>query len=430
MKRALAIVVGVAMVCLVAYLSWLNPAAVEFRFAPARSFQAPLGVLMILAFVVGVVLVLTTVMIQAGRRAFATWRQERQQRRTERLDDWQARGRDLIWNGEHQQGRSLLQKAWQRRPQNTHALLALVRSFGDTGEFERARQLLHEAADEHSLNPEVLFALAEAHGAVGDRAAALAVLERLRALRPESPRVLRALRDAYMNAERWADAAAAQEAVLKQVRDADQGARERTTLIALRYQAAIHLGDVADRVQALEALADSRGGSVPVWVSLGDALVAHDRPDEASAVWERALRTQPRTVFVERLALIATEHRHRERLRAVLRKLRSDQIRPDMVRLLSAQLHLKDGDAERAARELEALQNPATAPPLLHRLWAEVYRRRGQLEQAVVAYANSRDALLECRCNGCGRSAAVWQGYCPYCNRWDSYRSEAEISTT
>jgi uncharacterized protein HemY len=430
MKRVLAIVVGVAMVCLVAYLSWLNPAAVEFRFAPARSIQAPLGVLMILAFVVGVLLVLTTVMIQAGRRAFATWRQGRQQRRVERLDDWEARGQDLIWNGEHQQGRSLLQKAWQRRPQNAHALLALARSFRDTGELDRARQLLHEAASEHGLNPDVLLALAEAHGTVGDRAAALAVLERLRALRPESPRVLRALRDAYADAERWADAAAAQEAVLKQVRDPDQGARERTTLTALRYQAAIHLGDAASRVEALEALADSRGGSVPIWVSLGDALLANGRPDEASVVWERALRTQPRTIFVERLASIATEERHRERLRGLLRKLRADQIRPDLVRLLSAQLYLKDGDAEQAARELEALQNPASGPPMLHPLWAEVYRRRGQLEQAVVAYASSQGAQLGYRCNNCGRAAPAWQGYCLYCGRWDSYRCEAELSMT
>jgi uncharacterized protein HemY len=418
------------MVCLVAYLSWLNPAAVEFRFTPARSLQAPLGVLMILAFVVGLLLVLTMVMIQAGRRAFATWRQERQQRRAERLEDWEARGRDLIWNGEHQQGRSLLQKAWQRRPQNTDTLLALVRSFRDTGELERARQLLHEATDEHSLNPEVLLALAEAHGALGERAAALTVLERLRALRPESPRVLRALRDAYTDAERWADAAAAQETMLKQVRDTDQGARERTTLTALRYQAAIHLGDPAGRVEALEALADSRGGSIPVWVSLGDALVAHGRPDEASAVWERALRTQPRTVLVERLASIAAEQRHRERLRVVLRKLRSDQIRADMVRLLSAQLYLQDGDAEQAAREIEALQNPAAAPALLYRLWGEVHRRRGQLEQAVVAYADCQGALLGCRCTGCGRRAPAWQGYCQYCGHWDSYRSDVEIGTT
>src|SRR5512139_1236354 len=265
MKRALAILVGVAMVCLVAYVSWLNPTAVEFRYTPARTFQAPLAAVLIAAFVVGALLVLATVMIQAGRRAFASWRQGRQQRRMDRLEDWETRGRELIWAGQAQQGRALLQRAWQRRPQNIHALLALATSLCETGEFERARQLLRDAADDRGADAEVMLMLARTHRAAGDPAAALTVLERLRALHPQSARVLRALRDAYVRAARWGDATAAQEALVPHVRDPDQNARERTRLTALRYQAAVHLNEPPSRVQALEALADSRGGSVPVW---------------------------------------------------------------------------------------------------------------------------------------------------------------------
>ena len=69
MKRALALIVGVAMVCIVAYLSWLNPTAVTFHFAPTRSIEAPLAALIVFAFVVGALAVLTVVLIQAGRRA-------------------------------------------------------------------------------------------------------------------------------------------------------------------------------------------------------------------------------------------------------------------------------------------------------------------------------------------------------------------------
>src|ERR1019366_7033945 len=109
MKRALAVILGVVMVCLVAYLSWLNPAAVEFRLTPARSIHAPLSVLVILAFVVGLLLVFMAVLIQAGRRALVAWWQGRQQRRDERIENWQERGSELIWRGETQQGRVLLQ---------------------------------------------------------------------------------------------------------------------------------------------------------------------------------------------------------------------------------------------------------------------------------------------------------------------------------
>jgi uncharacterized protein HemY len=427
MKRALAVILGVVMVCLVAYLSWLNPAAVEFRLTPARSIHAPLSVLVILAFVVGLLLVFMAVLIQAGRRALVAWWQGRQQRRDERIENWQERGSELIWRGETQQGRVLLQKAWQHRPEDARALLVLADSFCDTGEFRRAAQLLADAANRDEADPDILLALAHAHRCDGDRAAGVAVLERLHALRPNAPRALRALLDAHIEGERWTEAAGLQEALVGQVRDPTQVAHERARLAALRYQVAVHVDDLPGRVQALEGLADSRAGSVPLWVSLGDAFLASERRDEASLVWERALRTQARTVLVERLASIATENRHRERLRNLMRKLRSDQVRPDMVRLLTAQLYLEDGDTDQAARELDALQDPANVSRFAQRLRAEIYRQRGNLEEAVSAYAKAPADDMAYRCTVCDRRLHEWSGYCVRCHSLDSYRSEVEI---
>jgi len=427
MKRALAVVIGVTMVCLVAYLSWLNPTAVEFRLTTARSIQAPLAALIVFAFVVGMMLVFTVVAIQAGRRALTAWWQGREQRRIERIENWQERGAELIWNGDTQQGRALLQKAWHRRPENPGALLALVDSLCETGEYRRAGELLGQAANQTPASPDILFALAKTQRSAGDSAAAIGVLERLRALHPHAPRVLRALRDAYRDASRWADAAGVQDVLAAQVREPAQAANERVCLGALRYQVATHLENPADRAQALEALADSRGCGVPVWVSLGDALVASGRADEASVMWERALRTHPRTVLVGRLASIATEERHRERLRTLLRKLRADQVRSDMVRLLAATLHLQDGHIEQAAQELDALQQPEAAPPYVQRLWAQIQRQRGQVDQALALYAKGPGNAPAYRCSVCGRIAPEWTGYCTQCHAWDSFRSEVEI---
>ncbi|MFI5365179.1 MAG: tetratricopeptide repeat protein [Candidatus Binatia bacterium] len=427
MKRALAILVGVVIVCAVAYVSWLNPTGVEFRVAPTRSVQAPLAALMIFACIIGVLLVLSVVMIQAGRRAFLTWWQGREQRRVERIEEWEERGEALVWHGEIQQGRALLHKAWQRRPEGAHAVLALAASYQDTGELERARTLLAEAAQQHHTNPDVLFALAEAHRAAGEHAACIDVFERLRALQPRAPRALRGLRDGYVEAKRWSDAAAVQEALLAELRDPECAAREREHLTALRYQAGTVLHEAAARAQAFEALADSRGGSLPMLVSLGDALSADGRGDEASVVWERALRGTPRTVLVERLAGIATEARHRERLATVLRKLRGDQVQMDNVHLLAAELYLADGNVDDAARELDAIEDAQNAPPLLQGLRAEVHRRRGHLEQALDAYRRGAGKRRMYHCTVCQRAAPEWTGYCTACGGWDTYRSDIEI---
>jgi tetratricopeptide (TPR) repeat protein len=305
--------------------------------------------------------------------------------------------------------------------------LALTASLRETGELARARLLLEEAARQHHTHPSVLLALAEVRRAAGEQRASLEAVERVRALHPRAPRVLRALRDRYLESERWAHAAAAQEALLAELRDPAETERERQLLTELRYQAAIRLEDAAARAQALEGLADRRSVSVPIAVSLGDSLAADGRRDDAWAVWERALRSVPRTVLVDRLATISTETRHRDRLRAVLQKLRSDQVRFDCVRLLNAELFLADGDLDAAAQQLDAVTDPTNAPPLLHGLWGEVHRRRGQMESAVAAYARANGAPRIHHCGTCQRGAAEWTGTCPTCRGWDTYRSAVEL---
>ena len=430
MRRAAALLTGIATVCLVAYVLWLNPGEVEFRLAPTYKVQGHLGLLVVLAFLVGVVMVLVGVWVQAGRRAFLAWRSRRRQRRSERIDEWEERGEQLVWSGDPQRGRALLQKAWQRRPHNAHAVIALAASYRDTGELHRARGLLFDAANQYHTDPDILFALADAYRAAGERGPCIAVLERLRALHPHAPRVLRALRGAYVEGQRWQEAAGLQEALIGELRDVQQATREREYLTVLHYQASVALTDAAARVQALETLADSRAAALPILVSLGDALLAAGRTDEASVVWERALRSTPRTVLVERLAAIATEPRHRDRLRTLLRKLRADQVNAAHQHLLNAQLYLADGNTDAAAHELEAVGSEPPVPTTLYHLWGEVHRQRGQLDQAVQAFARADGAARSSQCITCQRSTPEWTGYCPQCGRWDSYRAAVELSAS
>ena len=427
MKRALALIVGVAVVCIVGYLSWLNPTAVTFHVSPTRSVDAPLAALIIFAFVVGAVAVLIVVLIQAGWRAVVGWRTGRQQRQAERIDTWAEHGERLVWEGDVQQGRSLLQKAWRRRPEDARAVLALAASLRGTGEVQRARQVLEEAARHHHTHPDVLLALAETQRAAGDHVASLESLERLRALHPRALRALQVLRDRYVEAQHLAQAVAVQETILSELRDPDDLERERRYLTVLRYLAALRLDDARARAQALEALLERRSVSVPIAVSLGDSLLEDGRRDEAWAVWERALRGVPRTVLVDRLAGIATEPQHRERLRVVLQKLRPDQVRFDNARLLNAELHLADGNADAAALQMDAVHDTANAPSQLHALWGEVHRRRGRLDLAVAAYSRASGNGRAHHCSTCQRHVPEWVAWCPACKSWDSYRSDVEI---
>src|SRR5215471_17544315 len=99
MRRALAIIASIAMVCAAAYLTLLNHTPAEFRFTPTYQVAADVGTLVVFAFV--------------------AWRSGRRQHWSERIDDWEERGEQLVWEGRAREGRALLYKAWRRRPENT-----------------------------------------------------------------------------------------------------------------------------------------------------------------------------------------------------------------------------------------------------------------------------------------------------------------------
>lgn len=429
MKRFLLIVVGLALVCAVIYLVSTNGMVTDFQLTPNLKISYSLGGLMVASFLTGAVSVLLAVMLQAGGRAILGWRQTRRERTHQRFVQMEERGEQLMWQGDSRQGRALLEKAYRREPTNSYAVLALAASYRATGESARERQFLTEAATHHHhTNPDVLLALANAHGYAGEQQQSIEVLERLRALHPRAPRVLAALRDAYLASGRWQDAVGPQEVLVAETRDPKQAAKERDVLTTMRYQASLAIEDPGRRIGALEALADRRSLAVPVAVSLGDALVEAGRLDEAVSVWERALRATPQTVLVERLAAHAADQNARNRLCGVLRRLKTDAVDMDRVRLFIAGQNLVDDRVSEAAEEIAVIESATDAGPLLGRIRGEIHRRRGELQHAVEAYAKTAASPFGYACRNCGRATETWTGVCPTCKSWDSHRARTEIA--
>lgn len=427
MRRA--VVVSLLLVALVLYLVFLNNETTTFHLAPDLAMRWNTGALVGGAFVAGVLVAFVVGSVQAGLRAWTTWRSGRRERRALRVDEWEESGSKLLWSGEIARARALLHKVWQRRPDDPYAALLLAASFKATGELHRARGVLFDAATQYHTHPEVLLALADLHRELGEVGARIEVLERLRALYPRAPQALRALRDAYIDGERWGAAAQVQEALIPLLPDPEVAQKEQETLFCLRYQTAVHLSDPQERLRALENLASARRVPAPVYVALGDELAAAHRVADASAAWERGLRQHARSVFVDRLLRIATEPKHRERLRSLLSKLR-DTVHADAVHVWMAETFLADRNAEQAARELEAVQTPASVIPDFDRLWAEVHRLRGQVEQSLQAFARACRELPLYRCQKCEHLSADWVGVCPKCHGWDTFRARIEIGAS
>jgi tetratricopeptide (TPR) repeat protein len=426
MKRGLLLVGVVLLVAVVGALVALNPGEVEFRPTHIHTLRPTLGVLLVVCFAAGAALMLFGgVLRQLGDR-LANWRARRAARLATQAEALHQQGEALAWGGELERSRALLRKAWRRQPGQAGAALALASSYMDTGEYAAAQEVLDAAVAADAGDPDLRYALGEALRRRGETASAIRMLETVRVQHPRAPRVLISLRELYRESGQWAEAADAQEAYLQSLPAAAQGA-EHERLVQLRYQAALGRPDTDDRLTALDAVVRSDRAFVPALVSLGDALVECGRADEAHKLWEKAFRSHPRLVFIERLLATAGSPRERERVLAVLGK-HSDQVDPDSLRLLLARAALSDAAVDRAEAHLAAITRSDT--PTVQRCWAEVHHHRGDHAAAWSALTNAADRLgasaTDHHCGSCGRISEAWTGYCPGCERWDTYRSGAE----
>lgn len=426
MKRALAFVGIVVFVALFGAIVVLNPGEVDFRPTHIHSFRPMLGVLLIFVFVAGAVLAVLGGSLRQLSGSLSGWRGRRAARAAAQAGEWHQSGEALAWGGELERSRALLRKAWRKRPGNSAAALALASSYMDTGEYAAAQEVLEAAVGEDAGDPDLRYALGEALRRRGRTGEAIRMLETVRVQHPRAPRVLISLRELYRESGQWEQAAGLEDVYLQTV-PADVRTGEQARLVQFRYQAAVALPDAAARLAALDAVVRSDRAFVPAQVSLGDALADAGRLDEARKLWEKAFKTSPRLVFVERLLAHADSRRERERALALLGK-HSDRVDPDGLHLLLARSALADDRLDVAERELAAVADQDAVT--VQRGWAELHHRRGDTSAAWAALSRAADRLgaaaADHRCSACGRFSEAWVGYCEGCERWDTYRSGAE----
>ena len=426
MKRGLLVFGGVVLVAIFAALVALNPGEVEFHPDHLHSFRPMLGLLLVLSFCAGIVVILLGGGLRQLSLSLGNWRARRGARAAALAGAWHEEGEAAGWGGELERSRALLRKSWRRQAGNSAAALALASSYMDTGEYPAAQEVLTAALEEDGNDPDLRYALGEALRRHGDAAEAIRMLETVRVRFPRAPRALISLRELYRETERWREAADVQAAYLDTLPAASRSS-ERERLIELRYQAALALPDAAERLAALDEVVRAERGFVPALVSLGDALVDNGRIDEARKVWEKTLRAHPRLVLFERLLAHSATPRERERTLALLGK-HWNELASDGAHLILARAALTRGAGDVAERELRAIGKQEA--PTVQRGWAELHHQRGDHAAAWAALSAAADRLgaaaADHRCTSCGRVSEAWVGYCPGCGRWDTYRAGVE----
>jgi predicted Zn-dependent protease len=430
MTRWLLALVATALLLAAGWVVFLNHDPIEVRLTPHRTATWPLAGALLGAFAAGGVLVGTGAALRAGARGVRSWRAARRGRREARQAAVTARAQHLLWAGDYHQARSELLRAEGGEPSDAARIALLAETHLHEGDPAGARTLLDEALHRVGLDARLLALLAEAAERTGDLRGAADALERARRDHPDSPRLARRLRDVYAAAGRWAEATALQAEILLRIRDAATLAREEEILRGLRYQAALAEPEPRSAARLLLGLAREDPRFVPAWVGAGDCLERAGRRFAARRAWERGLRRWPAVALLERLERLNASEGKPERTTKIYRRMQRRHPESPAVPLMFARHLIARGALDEAAEVLAALSGPATAHPLVHVLWGEVHRRRGNHTVAAETYARAfgpdLGVLAPFRCTVCRRPAEAWAGYCEECRRWGTFEARAE----
>jgi tetratricopeptide (TPR) repeat protein len=411
------------------YVMFLNPERVVVHLSPGRVTQPPLAGALLTAFAAGAVLVGLAVAVRASSRGVRAWRTERHARRERDRARTTARAQELVWAGDYAQARAELLRAERGIPADPARLVLLAETYLHENDPAGARKLLDEGLHKVGLEPRLLALLAESAERSGDVRGAADALERARQAQPDSPRLARRLRDIYAASQRWPEALALQGEILLKMHDPASLAAEERVLRGLRYQSALAETDPKRAARLLVGLTREDRTFLPAWVSAGDVLAAAGRRLTARRVWERGARQRPDGVLLERIEQLNASEGRPERTTRLYRRLLRRHPNTPGVALLFARHLIGKGELAEAEQVLSAIPAPDSGDGLVHALWGELHRRRGNHSLAADSFARAMgtEGVLggPFRCVVCRRAADSWLGYCPECRQWGTYRARA-----
>jgi lipopolysaccharide biosynthesis regulator YciM len=412
---------------LVSFLSFwgLNPQDITVFYFPAKSVTYPAAFIVAAAVMLGLVLGYLAHLYSTVSHMLKHWQRDRAEKKAREVAAIYREGVGRLLSGDIKKAHSLLQKALDRDPARveTHIAMASVRQ--QEGEPQEALRLLRKARTLEPKSLEVLFKLAAIHEEVGEDEEAALAYQGILSLEGDNRKALRGLRDLQVRHARWKEALELQKRILKTASGSRREEEEKRMFLCLRYEVArlvLEQGEAEKAESELRDLLKEAPDFTPAQVTLGDALCARRRGEEAVALWQEGYQSYAKSIFLLRLEdyYMAAEdpatllNFYRSRLLE-----RGDDL---MFRLFYGKLCLRLEMVEEALEQLDAVESSGVEFPHLHLLLAEAHRRRHRPEEAIREYQKALGVTSRLQipfvCESCSGPAPEWASRCQSCGSW------------
>ena len=415
----------------VAYLTQQNTDLLQHPFRLTDTGAVPLYSVLLAAFLIGFLPVVTLLLVKTLKQDLAFRRQRRFDRETRSLQGSYRRAVDFQEDGQWHRSAGELEAVLAEQPEDFGTLVRFGEVLRRQGRIDEALDVHRRASILYPQSVAVLYQLAEDYLAQGSADVAREIRDRiLRDFPGLGLRVLKQRRDDALRGQDWETANRLQEtlaAMEQEPGDAVTGGEEDSLRRGLKFERGMALLEADRCEEAAETFAAVLAESphfVPARIMLGESWFL--RGDAAAAVveWRLGWQEMASPTFLQRIEDHFIEREEPlaaiETLRNIIAEAENDLLPRYFLGKLYARLEMHD----EALKILGSIRDRVHDSPALLYLLGRLHERCGEQALADQAFRSSLElaslATNVYLCGHCGADHDHWQARCDLCGKWNS----------
>jgi len=415
-------------ILLYGYFQELNPGSVSFRTGPTAAFDLSPVSLVLVSMALGALIVTLLVGARETKHMVLNWRSARLRRREEKVEALYREGIHAFLSKRTSEAMELFQKALALDPTHAESLLWLGNIYRSEKNYPEAIRLHRKARSLEERSVEVSLALAKDLEDAKRFEEALQTLQDVLKLDHANVTAWMRKRDLYIRLEKWNDALEIQHRLMKaNLSDEDQRA-EATLLVGITYEVGRQF---LERGHPEKARRYFRGAIkrdkrfLPAYIGLGEILIHEGKTKNAAEILEKVYAKTGNVIVLHRLEELYLEMGEPGEILRVYETAIQRDPQNSVLKFYLGKLYYRLEMVDEAYDLLSTLERPQDQPSDFHKIMANLYLRKQQMELAVEelkkALGFKKRVVVPYRCLRCQQESAEWSGRCRHCGVWNTY---------
>jgi tetratricopeptide (TPR) repeat protein len=413
------------------YISYLNPESSRLYVGNGKYYETTIANYIAAAFVFGVIISIILSFFGDIRRAVARRRQEKAERKKTEITGLFEKGRLYEMKGETEKAAEYFNRAIRTSPQLEEPYLLMADMHISRKEFDKARDVLEQAQRNLGKKESLLFKKIKINLATKDMDRIEEDAKEILKISESNLKAMAILRDVLICRKEWDGALELEKRLRKQIKTEDENRR----LIGIQYERAKQLLERRDEklyeqiAKDLREITNENKHFVPAYLLAADVYKKMGKLNDAGRVYGRGYSKTGHMVFLQRMEDLYINRGEPAVILKIYRRLLEVAPKNQLLIFLYARLCLRLEMIDEAIELLSSLLTEEKEFRGLHRVMAEGYLHRGDLQNAVDEFVKAfpiSSVYMPFYCEACQTTRDQWSDFCENCFSWNTINVKQE----